>query len=80
MLRQLPTSMAFLTKLESLDLGSNEIDELVSGAFAIFFLFLVTEIGFSSILYKVDVTISGISRSKTHFKTLPNPENLLMTV
>jgi len=30
MLRQLPPSMSFLVKLESLDLGSNEIDELVS--------------------------------------------------
>ncbi|WAR16309.1 SCRIB-like protein [Mya arenaria] len=28
MLRQLPASMSFLVKLESLDLGSNEIDEL----------------------------------------------------
>ena len=30
MLRQLPASMSFLVKLEILDLGSNEIDDLVS--------------------------------------------------
>lgn len=30
MLHQLPASMSFLVKLESLDLGSNEIEELVS--------------------------------------------------
>ena len=38
MLRQLPASMSFLIKLEILDLGSNEMDDLVSCQTEIVFL------------------------------------------